>query len=88
MPLLIALLMFFVFAGPYAETIWIQTQNDRVSGEAVTIADNLCVYRSYVQQYATANPTYTGTVSTAALSLPTWYVFPASVQNYVQTSSA
>lgn len=88
MPLLIALLVFLVFAGPYAETIWIQTQNDRVSGEAAAIADNMCVYRSYVQQYATANPTYTGAVPSAALALPYWFVAPGNVQNYVQAGSA
>jgi hypothetical protein len=88
MPLLIALLMFLVFAGPYAETIWIQTQNDRVTGEAAAIADNICAYRSYVQQYATANPTFTGPVSTAALALPYWFVVPGNVLNYVRAGSA
>ncbi|MDR9060734.1 hypothetical protein FEP37_05917 [Burkholderia multivorans] len=43
------------------------------------------VYRNYVQQYAIANSTFTGQVPDSVL--PTWYVRPTSVNNYVSNGA-
>ncbi|WP_410694343.1 type IV pilus biogenesis protein PilM, partial [Chryseobacterium sp. SIMBA_038] len=77
MPLLIVLLMFLAFATEYEESVWTRAQNARVSQEANVVGDSMRVYRTYVQQYSTANPSYTGQVPDSVL--PTWYVRPTSV---------
>ncbi|AJY03111.1 type IV pilus biogenesis protein PilM [Burkholderia sp. SIMBA_043] len=85
MPLLIVLLMFLAFATEYEESVWTRAQNARVSQEANVVGDSMRVYRTYVQQYSTANPSYTGQVPDSVL--PTWYVRPTSVNNYVSNGA-
>ncbi|CAB3755863.1 type IV pilus biogenesis protein PilM [Paraburkholderia humisilvae] len=86
MPLLIALLVFFAFAADYEGSVWIRLQNARVSQEANAMGDSMRVYRSYVQQYATTNRGYIGQVPDSVL--PTWYVRPTTVGNYVSSGTA
>ena len=85
MPLLIVLLIFLAFATEYEESVWTRAQNARVSQEANVVGDSMRVYRTYVQQYATANLAYTGQVPDSVL--PTWYVRPTSVNNYVSNGA-
>ena len=47
------------------------------------IADSVGIYRGSVLTYASAKPTVTGAVADSSLLLPSWFVKPAYLQNYV-----
>jgi hypothetical protein len=54
--------------------------------DAITSRDagqHLAIYSNYVKRYAAANPTASGSISLAALSLPAWYAASAEESNYV-----
>lgn len=62
-----------------AETL--SSSNDK--GVVEAISGSMAVYHSYVVAYAEANPGVTGSVSDAALGLPSWFNKVAGVSNYV-----
>jgi hypothetical protein len=70
------------FGAVYTDTQH-QLGADNVAGEASAISGNMMVYRNAVSQYARANPSATGTVSDASLSLPPWYARISGISNYV-----
>lgn len=59
------------------------TAADSQRAEAAAIAGSMQVYRNPVIAYAQANPSATGTLSDASLTLPTWYARLNGVSNYV-----
>lgn len=52
------------------------------------ISDSVGIYRGSVLTYAAANPTLAGSVSDSSLALPSWFVKPAYLQNYVFNGEA
>lgn len=52
-------------------------------GEAQAIAGNMCVVRNALMKYQETYPGATGPISTAALTLPTWFVPLGEVSAYV-----
>lgn len=60
------------------------SQNQGMSdAEVAAMSGSMLVYRNSVVAYTEANPTFIGSVSDAALSLPTWYIKPPGLNNYV-----
>jgi hypothetical protein len=60
------------------------TQDRNTSFAEVTAASvNMLVYRNAVANYAYLNPAFSGVVPDNLLSLPSWYVKPQSLSNYV-----
>lgn len=62
-----------------------QEDSIRVSDYATldSISRNFLIYRSAAANYATSNPSFTGTPSDAALNLPSWYSKPSGVMAYL-----
>lgn len=61
---------------------------EKTTAEASAIASSMMVYQNYVRVYAINNPAATGSISDAALGLPTWYIKSSSVANYVTAGRA
>ncbi|MBC2385358.1 type IV pilus biogenesis protein PilM [Pseudomonas sp. WS 5096] len=60
------------------------SQNQGMSdAEVAAMSGSMLVYRNSVAAYREANPAFIGSVSDAALSLPTWYIKPPGLNNYV-----
>lgn len=59
-------------------------ERDQHSGEISALMDGLLFYRNTVANYATANPTVTGSIADATLGLPSWYNKPIQLGNYIQ----
>lgn len=70
------------FGAVYTDTQH-QMLADNIAGEASAISGSMMVYRNAVSTYAKANPSVTGSVADASLSLPTWYTKMSGVSNYV-----
>lgn len=51
--------------------------------EVAAMAGSMLVYRNSVASFSEANPTFVGSVSDPALGLPSWYVKPPGLGNYV-----
>jgi len=84
-PFLIALIVITGFVDSTMRT----TSDFQVVAEATAIGDNMRAYMSYVRQYASANPAFTGNVPDAANPyLPTWYIRPTTVNNWVASGTA
>jgi len=84
-PFLFSLLIFFagmMFQSNRANEVAADTN------EAAAINGNIRVYRNAVVTYAANNPTANGTISDAALNLPTWFVHMPEVQNVVVAGKA
>lgn len=85
MPWILVLTLFF---------LQVQTSNTRnqqaayLSAQASTIATNMMVYKSAATAYATANPTYTGSIADSSLSLPTWFTKVQGVSHYITGGAA
>lgn len=85
MPWILILTVFF---------LQLQTTNTRnqheayLSAQASTIATNMLVYKSAATAYATANPTYTGSIADTSLSLPTWFAKTQGINNYIEGGTA
>lgn len=86
MPMLMALLMFLTFLTGYEATSAINAGNRRVAEEANAIGDSMRVYRAYAQRYASAHTTYTGQLPDT--ELPSWYVRPVNVKDYITGGAA
>jgi len=63
-------------------------RGDQQAGESAAVAMSVGVYSNFVSQYARANPTYSGTVANASLSLPPYFAPRAAVRNYVAAGVA
>jgi hypothetical protein len=55
------------------------------SMKSADLAGSMAIYRAAVLRYATANPSFTGTVADSNLSFPTWYrpLSPPLWTNYI-----
>lgn len=62
-----------------------QATQDKISSvtEITGISISMLVYRNAVAEYASSNPAFSGVVSDTLLSLPSWYVKPPSLSNYI-----
>lgn len=85
MPWILVLTIFF---------LQLQTSNTSsqqqafLSAQASSVTTNMMVYKSAVTDYATANPTYTGTIADASLTLPAWFTKMTGVTNYISAGTA
>ena len=58
-------------------------ERNTVYADVTAASVNVLVYRNAVANFASSNPTFSGTVSDAQLVLPSWYVKSASLGNYI-----
>lgn len=83
MPILWLLLtVMFIFASLF-HTIQTDIRQDIAVSEVEFLTSSVLLYRNLVVNYADANSTTNGTISDAALVLPSWYRKPPSLTNYV-----
>ncbi|WP_375122201.1 type IV pilus biogenesis protein PilM [Pseudomonas sp. LW8] len=88
MPLLYLLLalMFSLSVSSQAEKTY--KNRGMTAAEVKAVSDSLMLYRNFVASYAVANPTQTGSVSDASLSLPNWYIRNPGFGNYISPGSS
>lgn len=60
----------------------VQDRNSAVA-DVTRISVSILVYRNAVAEYAYSNPAFVGIVSDALLNLPSWYVKPPNLSNYI-----
>lgn len=60
------------------------SQNQGMSdAEVAAMSGSMLVYRNSISAFTEANPAFVGSVADAALGLPTWYIKPPGLSNYV-----
>lgn len=83
MPLLWVVLAIMFAAATVFNSEQISRTRNTVNSEVVAVSGSVLLYRNIVAIYADAHSTTTGTVSDISLNLPSWYVKPPSLSNYV-----
>ncbi|WP_454688229.1 type IV pilus biogenesis protein PilM [Achromobacter aloeverae] len=78
----IALLVAMLLLGMGAEKLQADRRDETIA-YAQALGNNLAIYRAAVARYAQANPAYQGTVTDAALGLPTWFKKFSNANNVI-----
>lgn len=56
--------------------------------QVASLAENLSIYQGHAKRFLTTNPGHTGSVSDAALGLPSWYGKQENMNVYVASGKA
>lgn len=81
-------LLWTLFAILFATTVvfnsdQINQNQGMIDAEIAAISGSMLIYRNHVAAYSEANPAFVGSAPDPALSLPTWYVKPPELDNYI-----
>ncbi|WP_324729673.1 type IV pilus biogenesis protein PilM [Pseudomonas chlororaphis] len=53
--------------------------------EISATAGSILVYRNFVAMYAESNPAFVGSAGDVQMSIPSWYIRPPGLNNYIVT---
>lgn len=83
MPLLYLLLALMFSVSVMSQVEKTSKNRGMAVAEVKVVSGSMLLYRNLVDSYASANPTQTGSVSDASLSMPNWYVKNPGLGNYI-----
>lgn len=75
--------MFMVALVGLSMTITMDAAEARYEQRVQTLAENVSVYMGFAKRFRKANPSFSGSVSDASLSLPSWYGKQENMQLYM-----